>query len=197
VRRVREEVRVKALSAVLCSAILICSTAIPLSAGGGSPGSVTIAYELYRIKKMASNQIAVWIEDGSGRYVKTLYATRFTAEGGFRKRPQSLPEWVRVSNWEDASPSEVDAVSGATQKAGPVELVWDCTDGNGKPVPAGVYVYKIEGIVSWENRVVWSGRIEIGGARNASNPRVEHFPAGTDQKDVLLEMVRAVYEPAK
>ena len=196
-RRVREEVRVKALSAALCSALFVCCTAIPLSAGGGSPGSVTIGYELYSIKKMASNQIAVWMEDGSGRYVKTLYATRFTAEGGFRKRPQSLPEWVRVSNWENASPSEVDAVSGATQKAGPIELVWDCTDKSGKPVPAGVYVYKIEGIVSWQNRVMWSGRIEIGGARNASNAQAEYFPAGADRKDLLLEKVRAVYEPAK
>jgi hypothetical protein len=197
VRHVLEEVRVKVLSVVFCWALLICCTAIPLSAGGGSLGSVTIGYELHRIQERASNQIAVWIEDGSGTYVKTLYATRFTAEGGFHRRPQSLPEWVEVSNWEDASPAEVDAVSGATQKAGAVELAWDCTDKQGKPVPAGVYIYKIEGIVSWESRVVWTGRVEIGGARNASTAQAEDFPAGADQKYVLLEEVRAVYETAK
>jgi hypothetical protein len=187
---------VKALPAVFCSALLICCAGIPLSAGGGSPGSVTIGYELHRIQKMASNQLAVWIEDGSGTYVKTLYATRFTAEGGFRRRPQSLPEWVGVSNWENASSADVDAVSGATQKAGAAELVWDCTDRYGKPVAAGTYVYKIEGIISWEKRVVWSGRIEVGGARNSSVAQAEYFPAGEAEKDVLLEKVQAHYKPA-
>lgn len=191
------EDRVKLLSGIFCALVLICGAGLPLSAGGGSLGAVTIGYVLYAIPGIASNQHAVWIEDASGNYVKTVYATRFTAQGGFKRRPLSLPEWIRVSGWEKASAAEIDAASGATRKAGTVELVWDCTDGRGKPVAAGTYVYKIEGNISWENRVVWQGRIEVGGARNASTANAAYFPAEAAEKGVLIEKVRAVYEPAK
>jgi hypothetical protein len=185
----------KTLFKAVSCAFLICGAVISASAGRGGPGSVKISYVFNRIPKIASNQVAVWIEDESGNYVKTLFATRFSAQGGFKKRPQSLPEWVKVSNWENASPAEVDAVSGATQKSGTVELTWDCTDRNGKPVPAGTYVYKIEGNVSWSNRVVWQGGIKVGGARNSSAARPAYFPDDTSEKGALIEQVQAVFEP--
>jgi hypothetical protein len=178
-----------------CWTVLIFSAASFSFAEGGSPGSVDIRYVLFRIPKIASNQLAVWIEDGEGSYLKTVYAARFTAGGGFRRRPHALPEWVRVSNWENASASEVAAVSGATQKPGEQHLVWDCTDGNGYPVPAGTYVYKIEGNIYWENRVIWQGRIEVGEVKNSSIAQASYFPAGAAEKGVLLEDVRAVFTP--
>jgi hypothetical protein len=190
------EVTVKTVHALLCSGVLFLGGTGPVAAAAKSPGSVTVSYVLHRIPKIASNQVAVWIEDERGGYVKTLFATNFTARGGFGRRPQCLPEWVKVSDWKNASPGDVDAVSGATQKAGGIELSWDCTDGNGEPVAPGTYVYKIEGNILWETRVVWQGRIKVGGARNGSAARAEYFPADAAGTDVLLEDVRAFYEPA-
>jgi hypothetical protein len=190
------EVTVKTVRALLCSAALIAAAVVPLTAAEKSPGSVTVSYVLHRIPKIASNQVAVWIENERGGYVKTLFASRYTARGGFGRRPQCLPEWVRVSDWKNASPGDVDAVSGATQKAGGIELVWDCTDGKGKPVAAGLYVYRIEGIIHWEKRVLWRGTIAVGGGTNSSTARAEYFPADAAETDVLLEDVRALYEPA-
>lgn len=170
---------------------------IPLSAGQESSGTVTISYVLHKIPTIASNQIAVWIEDKDGNYVKTLFATQFTARGGFKKRLQSLPEWIKTSDWENRSQAEIDAVSGATQRAGTNELLWDLTDNTGKTVAAGTYVYKIEGIIYWENRVIWQGKINVGGERNTSIAEATYFPQDANERGILLEQVKAVYSPPR
>jgi len=177
--------------------VFICMVGISFSAGQESSGTVTITYVLHRIPTIASNQIAVWIENKDGGYVKTLFATQFAARGGFKKRPQALPEWVKTSDWEHRSQAEVDAVSGATQQAGTNELVWDLTESTGKPVAAGTYVYKIEGIIYWENRVLWQGRINVGGEGNTSIAEATYFPQNATEKGVLLEQVKAVYDPQR
>ena len=187
----------KTLIKAVCFVLFFCGAGIPMSADRGSLGTVKISYVLHRIPDIASNQVAVWIEDESGNYVKTLFATRFSARGGFKKRPQSLPEWVKVSNWKNASPAEVEAVSGATQKEGTVELIWDCTDKNGKPVAAGNYVYKIEGNIFWNDRVVWQGRIAVSGTRNSSSAQPAYFPDDAAEKGALIEQVQAVFEPLR
>ncbi len=172
-----------------------CMTDVSIAAGQGSSGTVTISYILYKIPKIASNQIAVWIEDENGNYIKTLYSTRFTARGGFKKRPQALPEWVKISDWVNRSQAEIDAVSGATQQAGKNELLWDLTDSAGKTIAAGTYVYKIEGIIYWENRVIWQGRINVGGEENTSIAEATYFPQNTNEGGILLEQVKAAYNP--
>lgn len=42
----------------------------------------SITYDLKRINRIASNQVAIWIEDLDGKYVKTVHAYRFMARGG-------------------------------------------------------------------------------------------------------------------
>jgi len=187
----------KFLLKIIFMLIFICIASIPLSSGKEISGTVTISYVLHKIPTMASNQIAVWIEDEDGSYVKTLYATQFTARGGFKKRTQSLPEWIKKSEWENRSQAEIDAVSGATQQAGMNELLWDLTDSAGKKVAAGTYVYKIEGIIYWENRVIWQGRINVGGEENTSMAQATYFPQDANKRGILLEQVKAVYTPSR
>ena len=185
----------KGFAKVICLMVFICAAGVPFAEGEKGPGRVTITYVLHKIPKIASNQIAVWVEDDSGNYVKTLFATRFTAGGGYKRRPQALPQWVNVSDWPNTPKAEVDAVSGATQKAGSIELVWDCTGRDGKPVAPGTYVYKIEGNIQWDNRVLWMGRISVGGAPGASQAEATYLPPDGAEKEVLLETVKAVYKP--
>jgi hypothetical protein len=47
-------------------------------------GTVTIEYTLHRISRMASNQLAVRIEDTRGECVASIFATSFTADGGYK-----------------------------------------------------------------------------------------------------------------
>jgi len=182
------------LAIVFFLVCICCCSTLYLSDQAAS-GTASITYDLHRIPGGGSNQIALWIEDEDGNCLKSLYATRFGADGGFKRRPDTLSEWVRVSDWENASSAEVDAVSGATQAAGTQTVVWDLTDRQGVPVAAGTYLYKIEGNISGANRVVWQGRIDVGGSESTSEAKATFFPPEAAEKGLLLEKVRAVYKP--
>lgn len=187
------------------AAILLLSILIVLAGCGNrtsknnthsnSPGSVKIQYNLNHISKLASNQMAVWIEDSDGNYVKSIYATKFIAEGGYKDRPQAIPEWVKKSNWKNASKSEVDSVSGATMKPGRIDVTWDCTDKNNKAVKPGKYFYFVEGNIYWENRVIWKGEIEVGSSGSKSEAKAAYIPQNAENQGKLIENVSAVFTP--
>ncbi len=75
-------------------------------------------------------QLAVWLEDQNGRYIKTLYVTKKASAlswflGPKEGRPESLPVWYHASKHDakksaaqDGSQKEIDAVTSATPKGG-------------------------------------------------------------------------------
>jgi len=110
----------------------------------------------------ASNQYAVWIENAEGKLIKTLYATRWTANGGYKTRPDSIPIWVERSSLSALSSADVDAVAGATPRTVPQSYAWDLTGSDGETAPPGEYRYFVEGTLRWKNQVLYSGIITIG-----------------------------------
>jgi hypothetical protein len=188
--------RLMPVLAAFCIAAL--GMAVPLAAAGDttSLGEVKLSYKLNSFFRLASNQLAVWIEDENGKLVRTLFATNFMAKRrGFEKRAQCCPQWVNAADPKRMSDSELDAIAGATQKAGEHTLVWDCSDGNGRPVPAGVYLYKIEGNIHWEKTQLWTGRIRVGDAADRSEAAVKYFPEPAKAKEDLVTGVQAVFVP--
>lgn len=185
----------KIRSVLLFCALLLTGGA--LFAQDAAPGKVTLSYTLNRLTLIASHQLAVWIEDASGRYVKTLFATNFMArKKGFLKRPQCCPEWVQASGLAGMTDAQIDAISGATQKPGKITLSWDCADPQGKPVPPGLYLYKLEGNIVWEKRVLWTGRITVGKTPDTSTALAEWLPEEAKDAGVLVTEVSARFEPA-
>ncbi|MFN2342983.1 MAG: DUF2271 domain-containing protein, partial [Desulfonatronovibrio sp.] len=156
---------------------------------------VVISYFMHVQPRMASNQFAIWIEDMDGNYVASVFATRYTARGGYEQRPLSLPEWREVSGWDSKQIQYVDAVSGATPASGNHQVFWDCKDSKGKLVDPGRYIYKMEGNIFWENRVIWTGEIEIGQHACRSKATAEYIPERAHRKGILLEDVKAWFEP--
>jgi hypothetical protein len=160
-------------------------------------GIVTISYDLFHPHWIASNQLAVWIEDAHGAFIKTIFATDFMARRkGYIKRPQSCPEWVKASGLASLPDGSIDAISGATQKPGPIELSWNCIDSNGMDVPPGTYTYKVEGNISWEKRVLWEGKIEVGGKSSASIAVPTFIPESAQTAGTILTEVRAKFQPS-
>ena len=105
----------------------------------------------------ASNQIAIWVEDSNGNLVRTVFVTNFTAQRrGYRNREDALSAWVKATNPESMSDSEIDAVSGATPSSGTLSYSWDMTDNYGERVPDGVYTIKTEGTLFWSSNVLYS-----------------------------------------
>lgn len=79
-------------------------------------------------------QMAVWIETGEGRFVRTIYLTKKAAEGTWRgggdiSRPEALPVYFHRSGLYDGSSRAggADVVSSATPKEGDRDSQsWSC-----------------------------------------------------------------------
>jgi len=123
--------------------------------------AVGLAFTFTRQSGPASNQYAIWIENSEGKLVKSLYASRWTANGGYSRRPTSIPLWIKQSNRPGMTQAQVDAVSGATPGTGDVAYIWDGTDNLGQVVPAGDYTLILEGTLRWENQVYYRTPVSI------------------------------------
>jgi Predicted periplasmic protein len=160
-------------------------------------GLVAIHYHLFHLNQLASNQIAIWIEDEQGHYVTTVRASSFTAGGGYRMRPEALPDWRKSANWSHAPAKQVNKVRMAEQPAGEHTVYWDSTDANGRAVKPGTYFYKIEGNIYWDNRVIFTGKIRLGKTAGKSAAQVRFIPTGAESKGKLLADVNAEFDPGK
>lgn len=167
---------------------------IAASSAGGT-GRVEISLNYNHRSGIASNQFAVWIEDGEGRFIKTLYATRFTAEGGWKFRPDALPVWVERSGLGDGAAGNTDAFSGATPKTGAHTYVWDCVDESGRPVPDGEYHIFVEGTIFWQDAVLYKGIITVGGGENTAELSAEYTTEEAEASS-MITAVEAVYRPS-
>jgi hypothetical protein len=81
---------------------------------------------------------AIWIADGSGRFVKTL---ALWAD----ERVDSLEAWLDATMQAGEDSNTVDAVTGATLSSHKTHMVtWNCTDVHGSLVPDGSYSVEFE-----------------------------------------------------
>ena len=167
------------------------------TAASQSPGLMDIQYHLYKRDTIASNQIALWIEDGSHRYVRTLIASSFTAKGGWRERPQALPEWRTAASWSHATQEEIDSVLLPEQSPGVYHVYWDCTDTDGRPVPAGTYYVRMEGNIYWDNRVVFSVPVAVGESSARASASPQYLPGGDQSSGTILSDVSAAFTPGE
>ena len=101
-------------------------------------------------------QTALWVEDGRGSFVKTLYVSGYAGRVG--------SEEVTLPAWGGASDFEMDATTGASVDVGHHAYVWDLTDGSGKRAADGEYLVRAE-VSYWPSMQyqVVSARIEVGG----------------------------------
>ena len=184
------------LTVLLAVLVLSCAGAQQQSqqssaAATAATAAAEITFTFTRQSGAASNQYAVWIEDTQGHHVKTLYATRWTANGGYLTRPTSIPIWVRIFNLANMSRSQIDAVSGATPSTGTVTYTWDGTNSAGAAVPAGDYVLVLEGTLRWENQVYYRAPFHLG--QGAATPQVNiEYISGDRDTTAERAMIRDV-----
>lgn len=184
----------KAMLAAWCLVLVLGGT--PATMAQTTLGKVTVSYTLSRINKIASNQFAVWIEDEAGRYIRTLFATDFMARRqGWKIRQEVCPRWIKAADVKNMPQQDIDAVSSPTPQSGKLSVVWSLKDAKDMPLSAGIYIYRIEGNIYWDNTVLWTGEIHVGGAGETSQATVSYSPEGADKQGTLISIVSAVYEP--
>ncbi|MDR2476013.1 MAG: DUF2271 domain-containing protein [Bacteroidales bacterium] len=153
---------------------------------------VTVTYE--RQSGRGSNQYAVWIENEQGKLIRTLFVTRFTANGGYSVRPDCTPTWVNKASPSTLSQQQVDAFSGATPASGKHVCMWDLTDESGKIVPPGNYNFLVEGTLLMQSRVLFKGTISITNQKTTRKAVPEYTSDGSTRKN-MISAVEATYYP--
>lgn len=161
---------------------------------GSLTGELEITLNYKKIDDIASNQFAVWIEDSSGKVVRTLFVTSFTADGGWEFREDALTVWVERSGMGSENAPDIDTFSGATPKSGPQSYIWDCTDLEGQPVPAGEYHFFVDATIFWEDAALFEGTIVLGGeeATAVAEPVFSNDEAAASD---MITDVSATYRP--
>lgn len=156
----------RSLTAAVVPAVLLSAAATVLGQTGAS-GTVFVTFS----PSSGSNQMAVWLQDAEGEYLRTLWLTDFigrhgggnrtadtTLDTGSGNRPDALPVWAHRRNTVDSAygvpslypppqskpsyPADIDAVSRATPDAGTVTVT-----ARVGPLPANEY-----GIIAEVNR---------------------------------------------
>ena len=182
---------------ILCK-ILLCLTALMLAAGTAfaedtsseDNAGIEIFFTYQRGTTIASNQLAVWVEDAEGAVVKTLLVTDFTAgRRGYRNRTMSLPVWVAAADPESMTDAEIDTVSGATPGQGELVYVWDFTNQSGERVPDGIYTVHVEGTFYWESDVLYTAVIDTTNLGNEIPVEIERTAPDTHENENMISDV--------
>ena len=187
-------------NALVCLALLIAAGAA-LAEGADTAtaeyAGIEISFSYQRASTMASNQMAVWVENAEGAVVKTLLVTDFTAgRRGYRNRDMSLPTWVAAADPESMTDQEIDALSGATPHQGELTYIWDFTDSLGEKVPEGIYTIHVEGTFYWESDVLYTAVIDTANLSDEITIGMERTAPDTHENENMIAEVtiKAVQE---
>ena len=182
---------------ILCK-VLLFLTALTFAAGTAfadgtsseDAAGIEISFTYQRGTTIASNQLAVWVEDAEGAVVKTLLVTDFTAgRRGYRNRTMSLPVWVAAADPESMTDAEIDTVSGATPGQGELVYVWDFTNQSGERVPDGIYTVHVEGTFYWESDVLYTAVIDTTNPGNEIPVEIERTAPDTHENENMISGV--------
>lgn len=154
---------------------------------------LTVELDFQRSSTSASNQYAVWIENDTGELVKTLYVSRFTANGGYAQREDSIPTWVAKAAPGQMEDTEIDAITSATPQSGVQSYQWDGTDETGAAVPDDDYHVYVEGTLYWTSRALFSGIVHWGGESQSIEMTASYTEPENGQNREMLTDVSAAY----
>ena len=155
---------------------------------------VIVTYNWSKIQSNGSNQIAIWIEDIKGNHISTLFATHYTATGGYIQRPLSLSEWTSKFDLKNATKVEVDAITGATPQSGKQTVTWNGKDKFGNIVPEGTYIVRMEANIHDADKMFFRGEIKIGGNEQQTKGEITFSSPNLATGNVLFKDVIVEYK---
>ncbi len=132
--------------------------------GGAEVERVSLTQDQVRVRFQlgfendVAPQTAVWVEDASEAFVKTLYVSDFSGHVGGSE--------IVLPVWASASEFRADAATGASIATGTHTLAWDLTGSGGARVGNGTYTVKVE-VRHWPSMhyQLAAAKIEVGGGK--------------------------------
>ncbi len=140
---------------VLCIATFSLLIFDRLSLFAQSSKNVVVSFDYNKVSRSGSNQFAIWVAAKDGKFIKTLYVTKFTGFGGYNKRPDALPVWAK-----NHAKVGLDAVTMATPNTSRVVCEWHFTDASGKGLPKDdEYTIYVEATTYTKDNVLYTAII--------------------------------------
>src|SRR5262249_45043803 len=118
---------------------------------------VTVSIEIPKIdtaRKYRRPYVAVWIEDGDGKAVRTI-----TVWGNSPRWLPTMSGWWKIGKDDGGL---VKSVTRATRAPGKDSVAWDGKDDAGKALPQGTYTVRVEVHREHGKHVFQSGKIACG-----------------------------------
>ena len=143
-----------------------------ISASGSKDRKLELKFHLNDIQSFVpSYQMAIWIENTDGTFIRTLFLSEYLSYGGYNL-PEICPEWSKKAAWENVSKEEFDAVTGATPGTGEVDLKLTCP---GNILPEGKYRLFVEVHLVDEYNELYTSDIEISGKKGTGEFKVSYI----------------------
>jgi hypothetical protein len=100
---------------------------------------------------------AIWLEDKSGKLVKTLYVSQELSDMAY-KLGEACPDWIKQAQWEKMPKSDVAAVTAPTPNVGVGELAFDLAK---LGIAPGTYGFRFQVHVSEQYNVLHRGELIV------------------------------------
>lgn len=134
---------------------------------------------------------AIWLEDGQGRLVKTLFVSTELSATEY-KMGEACPDWLKLVDWEKAAKTDVDAVTGATPPVGMGGMAFDLAQAG---VPPGKYQFRFQVHITEQYNILYRGAVEVG--QSGSTPPLEavYGPGKLTTTEQFIRDVQLRYIP--
>jgi hypothetical protein len=194
--------RPRVLGAASLCIIALCACALQASGGrlpqtpaAAGSGRLEVAY-LYLPPTSIdpTYHTAMWLEDGKGVLLKTLYVSAELSAAEY-KTGNACPDWVKKAHWDKAPKSEVDAVTAPTPNVGSEAKVFNLADYGIAP---GVYQFRFQMHVAEDHNVLYRGTLTVGPADSKVTLEMTQGPGKLMSTDTYVKDVQVRYlAPAK
>lgn len=191
--RRKSQGRVALGAAVLGASILLGGDALSRPAQQPTTGSVGILEVTFLYMPPTTvdptYHTAMWLEDGNGRLVKTLYVSQ-ELSATYYKVGSVCPDWARQARWDTAPKSEVDAVTAPTPNVGYEAKTFDLA---GLGVPPGAYVFKFQVHILEDHNVLYRATVTVGGPSQTPTVQMTQGPGRLVSADQYVREVQVRY----
>lgn len=153
------------LLALLLLLALGCSAGKPR----GVRGLLEISFRFNPVEGITpSYQTAIWLEDASGGYLADLFVSEFLAYGGFNDS-RICRRWPGRQGWNEQTPEQFDAVTGATPSPGVNQMRFDVSKID---LPPGRLRVCLEVHLVAEENILYVAELPIGGSAVSASGKV-------------------------
>ena len=162
-------------------------------------GTLTTTYQLSASQDSivdVDGSRVVWLEDITGKYIKTLSVTEWVTDLGWtdQYKLRTVPDWNMKADWGNAPKEEVDAVTIATPAAVGLDTV--ITQVGSLRIKPGTYYCCVEINVTYIYNIMLKALIKIGGGEDQATGTIPIYtPSKHPTAGDILTNLQVKYAP--